>query len=276
MPREIFGGQRTTLHVDGISVYELDRDTGNITQHRIEQLLINNEKVRPKEGVIAALHAEHTLTAPSYVKQTSSSSSPPTGSHVFEFRGSGIGGADPLSSLLLLGAGGGGGPLQQPRNPTTLFAMEANGQEHSSSELSASSSSSNSDGFNWDSFESKNRSRKKFGLKPLTRDEFLELEAQVKQQAQEQRQKHAAAAAASSAAEMNEKKGNFFQKLFGEALKDTCETNFDCERPEICCDFGFKKMCCSSGTPVGQNVVPQYATVPVPVSIEDPGNFNRY
>jgi Ca2+-binding EF-hand superfamily protein len=42
-----------------------------------------------------------------------------------------------------------------------------------------------------------------------------------------------------------------------------CETNFDCMRPEVCCDFHFKKFCCFSGEKARQLQL-QYATVPVP------------
>ena len=62
-----------------------------------------------------------------------------------------------------------------------------------------------------------------------------------------------------------QKKNGFLSKLLNgaqELTKDTCETNWDCERPQVCCDFGFKKMCCSSGNLVG-NSQPQLAPVPV-------------
>lgn len=40
---------------------------------------------------------------------------------------------------------------------------------------------------------------------------------------------------------------NFLSNIFGGVLKNGCESNFDCERPEVCCDVGFKKICCSNG-----------------------------
>jgi hypothetical protein len=46
-------------------------------------------------------------------------------------------------------------------------------------------------------------------------------------------------------------------------FEDTCESNFDCEQPEVCCDLGYKKMCCSSGK-MANDLQLQYATVPVP------------
>ena len=118
----------------------------------------------------------------------------------------------------------------------------------------------------------------------------MELESQIQQMAQAHQAQHKAAM--QSAAEMSQKKqppklNNFLDKLFG-ALQDTCESNFDCERPEICCDFGFKKMCCASGTPVIDGVFGrsyQPALVPVPVENYPPGqgpngdldprNYNR-
>ena len=55
VPKAIFGGTRTTLHVDGISVYEIDRSSGLITQHRVEHLVINDAAVRPERGIFYAL-----------------------------------------------------------------------------------------------------------------------------------------------------------------------------------------------------------------------------
>ena len=215
VPREIFGGARTTLHVDGISVYELDLGSGNITQHRIEQLLMNDRPVAPKEGVLAALHQEHQVTVPSFI-------------NTVEF-------VSPWKSA-----------------PTSLFMMEAE-NEHPD--------------LDWARFESKNKSRKKFGLQPLTPEEFLEVEAQVQQLAAEQQQRRVDATPSEPPP-----KNNFLQNLFGKVLEDTCESNYDCDRPQICCDFGFKKMCCSSGSLVA-NGVPQPALVPVPVeTADDPRN----
>lgn len=46
-------------------------------------------------------------------------------------------------------------------------------------------------------------------------------------------------------------------------FQNSCESNYDCERPEVCCDFHFKKMCCSSGQ-MAKDLLLEYATVPVP------------
>jgi hypothetical protein len=62
-----------------------------------------------------------------------------------------------------------------------------------------------------------------------------------------QQQKRKVAAAAEIAKKKKEEEGGFFKKLFGDVLQDTCDSNYDCQRPEVCCDFGFKKMCCTSG-----------------------------
>lgn len=267
IPREIFGGSRKVLHVDGISVYELDSDTGNIVQHRIEQLLINNMPVRPKEGVIAALRDEHRVTVPSFFQPP-----PFDQSNILRFQMAGRG------SL-----------------PTSLFAMEASESEdpqNSNNNAAANTNTGGSSGasksgdgggdgnpaaltmsiaFDPERFEAKNKSRKKFGLKPLTEDEFMEIELQVQQLDAEVKQR-AAAQAAQKQEKPKQSGPSFVERLFGNVLRDTCETNWDCERPEVCCDFGFKKMCCSSGSLVA-NGVPQPALVPVPVEIaDDPRN----
>ena len=32
---------------------------------------------------------------------------------------------------------------------------------------------------------------------------------------------------------------------------DSCETNYDCERPMVCCDLVVARVCCSSGMGLG-------------------------
>jgi hypothetical protein len=310
VPREIFGGGAVgwtqDLYVDGISVYELDPKSGLVVQHRMEQLLFNNMPVRPKEGVIAALQYHHTtVTVPSFSKQQRIVTDdllpsldqwmPNT---VLEFASPlvmsrprlqlpGSGGASVAASSLFALEASGGDPSE-----AAAAASSSKGSPSSSSSSSSSSSKQKSQypDLDWTALENKNKSRKKFGLQPLTPEEFLELESQIQQMAQAHQAQHKAAM--QSAAEMSQKKqppklNNFLNKLFG-ALQDTCETNFDCERPEICCDFGFKKMCCASGTPVIDGIYGrsyQPALVPVPVENYPPGqgpngdldprNYNR-
>ena len=52
---------------------------------------------------------------------------------------------------------------------------------------------------------------------------------------------------AQNAKEEANNKDNILGKIFGGVLKNGCESNFDCERPQVCCDVGFKKICCSNG-----------------------------
>jgi len=56
-----------------------------------------------------------------------------------------------------------------------------------------------------------------------------------------------------------------FLKNISAQFESTCESNFDCERPEVCCDLGFRKMCCSSGS-MAKNLQVEYAYATVPVS----------
>jgi hypothetical protein len=261
VPREIFGGARTTSYVDGISCYEMDRQTGMITQHRIEKLLMNQTPVRPKEGIYAALQTKHVQSVPSYIQQASDSVN--VGSTAVAVVGSRITmefqPIDPVKTL-----------FQSPSSqPSSLFSMEA-----SSSSSDGGSGESASPDLDWQNrFNSKNVSRKKYGLKALTEEEFVEVEAAVKLMDTQQRTKQAAdqqSAAELTSKQSKSKKPNFLESIFGNALKDTCESNWDCERPEICCDFGFKKMCCSSG----QMVLDAQKMVPVRVIAEwQPGQL---
>lgn len=221
VPKQIFGGVKTTLHVDGISVYVFDKKTGKIVQHRVEHLTINDIHVRPERGIIHALKKEVIE---------------PNGIPVCYYTDD-----DGLFPELVV-------KFQQAplslfsRKPTSLFSM--------------------SNDIDWEAFERKNASRKKFGLDPLTPEEFQEIQAQVEQMDIHQRSR--ARASTTTTTNPPKKEKGFLGKLFGDVLQDTCESNFDCTRPEVCCDFGFTKKCCTSGMLVGDHPhARQPATVPV-------------
>lgn len=267
VPREIFGGSRTTNHVDGISVYEFDRFSGNITEHRFERLLINDAPVTPEEGVIAALQ-QHTVSVPMFIQRHQEEARRQS-NIVVPFQQD-----NPLQNVLNLFEPGRNG------NPSSLFALEAANDDKSSFEEVDDADHSQYPNLDWVAYRSKNQSRKKFGLKPITPEEFMEIEAQVREMTllqqermmQEQRQ-----VSSSSENDRDKKKGGLLSKMFGNVLQDTCESNFDCERPEICCDFGFQKRCCFAGTPVGK--WNQLQPIRVPANVEnypgrhDPRNY---
>lgn len=244
VPKAIFGGVRTTLHVDGISVYEISRKTGMITQHRIESLVINDKPITPSEGVFAMLRNEHDESVPVFNSQS------------LEFR---------LAQHSSLFAGT-YDFSDKKLSPTALLAASDDSSEGPPREAYP--------GLDWDAYDKKNASRKKFGLGPMTPEEFMETEAQI-QQLESQQQQRAASASTAAATEMTDKiknRGeNFLGKLFGNIGPEACESNFDCIRPEVCCDFGFKKICCSSGSMVGNRVFDAPLLVPVPADIYPDG-----
>lgn len=49
------------LHVDGISMYRLETETGKIIEHRLENLSINNTPIMPPYGVFSLLQQEWGL-----------------------------------------------------------------------------------------------------------------------------------------------------------------------------------------------------------------------
>merc|ERR1712194_672907 len=137
----------------------------------------------------------------------------------------------------------------------------------STTSASASTSSPN-DNFNYEEFEKKNLSRKKFGLPPLSEEEFERIEAEVRQlhSQQRQRQQQAKQAASVELAQEKEKKGgNFFANMMGDLISDTCESNSDCERPQLCCDLLFKKVCCANGMKVFNGMPGQMQPMLVPI-----------
>lgn len=284
VPRLGSGGKNSNLYVDGISVYELDRGTGLINQHRVEHLLVNDAPVQAPQGIFAVLRDEATQG--------------PEGVGIPVFYGYGRGNAhnshEEQYELDFAGADGRShsGHSQQCNAFDKVGLLEfSSGANRFPSFLSPSSSSSlfsmdndhhhnhngendeKEDLFDRDAFERKNKSRLKFGLPPITEAEFVQIEAKTRELALTQNQKKAAAATSAAEMQMEDKNNkdknnkNPLSKLFGSVLKDTCEDNFDCERPEVCCDFGFKKMCCRSGMGVFDGVPGQQQLQKIPVQV---------
>lgn len=355
IPKAIFGGTKSTLHVDGISIYEFDRMSGNITQHRLERLIMNDDYVVPEHGIFAALRrhavqsqsdsipglsATHDITifgghgpgshhddltfdniimnnnnnnnkilnqvvpfkrkaALSWKKQSTLFQCHEDNDResFFSFSSKMSSFTTASSSLMRLNSLSSSSShpdkdsLTQPttsqqhhqhkyqhrvkgqpggvdQSSSSAVSSEAHISSNSAASLSKKNTRINS------GLEKKNFLRKKFGLKPLTMDEFVELEGKVAEMELEQKNKAAAAAIElERVKQQKDNGGGIFAKLFGNVLKDTCETNYDCESPEVCCNFGFKKMCCSSGMRVLDPPPSRYgqlAQVPVPLSNPNP------
>jgi len=269
-PREIFGGSKSKQHVDGISIYQLDRASGLVTCHKLEQLIVNNQAISPKEGVVEALskyQQKGGQSVPSFCGEESSAMMQQKQQQdLFTARFLPWNSHSMGQSLFTF----------DNKPESELYSMEAS-QRGSDGGGSADGSALDID---WEALERKNVSRKKFGMAPLTPQEFVQLQSTVQQMDAAQQIKQQQQAAALKEQEEKEralakaKENNVLGKLFGNVLKDTCQDNFDCQRPQVCCDFGFKKMCCASGSPVlGQEWKP--ATVPVPVGTQDPPGSRR-
>lgn len=114
--------------------------------------------------------------------------------------------------------------------------------------------------------ERRNQSRQKFGLEPLSAPQFMELQSQIADLEQEQLQLVKQSQQQSQQKQQQKQPVNPLKKLFQKGLEDQCYTNFDCESPKVCCDLGFKKMCCSSGM---MEVQHQYSLAPVPVDMRE-------
>lgn len=65
--------------------------------------------------------------------------------------------------------------------------------------------------------------------------------------------------------------GGFFSNLFSADLSgpQSCETNYDCEAPLVCCDLVVASVCCSSGMFVGPPPQMQRQLIPIPIPVDD-------
>jgi hypothetical protein len=50
------------IYVDGISYYQLDASSGKITEHKVENLMINNTPVAPPYGIFSLLQQDSFST----------------------------------------------------------------------------------------------------------------------------------------------------------------------------------------------------------------------
>ena len=183
------------------------------------------------------------------------------------------------------------GSLQNSRNSAINVPHRPGGGGTTSAEaaisLAALLATSSPDAGNGDlvfdqrAFELKNMSRKKFGLKPLSQHEYADLQIQVRAmeteqalKAEELRQSPAAAAtsdqavsSSTTARQQQQQKENIFATMAKSLLgESTCESNYDCARPQVCCDLGFKKMCCSSGKGIFEPQA-KMELIPVPAAV---------
>jgi len=147
-----------------------------------------------------------------------------------------------------------------------------------------------SNGIDMEALDRKNISRKKFGLAPMTPEQFLENEVMVQQLAVQQDQKAADFYAAKSEDQKQQQQKelrsqqqkqarqkfvpSFLEKMMDSVIPDTCESNFDCEAPKVCCDLGAAtKVCCSGGSRTRSR---EGEMMLVPVMIDVGGRPNQY
>eukprot|EP00574_Skeletonema_japonicum_P012922 CAMPEP_0201739516 /NCGR_PEP_ID=MMETSP0593-20130828/45821_1 /ASSEMBLY_ACC=CAM_ASM_000672 /TAXON_ID=267983 /ORGANISM="Skeletonema japonicum, Strain CCMP2506" /LENGTH=475 /DNA_ID=CAMNT_0048233789 /DNA_START=560 /DNA_END=1987 /DNA_ORIENTATION=+ len=236
VPKMIMGGTRNTLHVDGISEYYLDRTSGLVTEHKVSHLLINDQAVRPENGVFHAL-AEMSPVNPDGVpvfygleENNQQKVTWEDMTHVnFQTW-------NPLTNLIS-GKSSSSSLFNNPNEQAMQLPENNNNAINTDSQVP----------YDRDALQRKNDSRKKFGLPPITPDEFIKIEEEVRAMDAVNKKKATYLAEQLASSRKKEEKDSFLNSIFGGVLKNGCESNFDCERPEVCCDVGFKKICCSNG-----------------------------
>jgi len=233
VPKMIYGGTRHTLHVDGISEYHLDRASGLITEHKFTHLLINDVPVQPERGIFHAL-AEISPVDPEGVPVFFGADTTARERQLWE----------DLTSVKFQTWN----PLSARGSTTSLFANPNEQAMSLPNQSSSSSLDTASLSYDRDAYEKKNVSRKRFGLPPMTPEDFIKVDEEIRAMGVENKKKATyLAEQLSQQRSKNKKEDGFLSKIFGGALKNGCESNFDCERPQVCCDVGFKKICCANG-----------------------------
>mmetsp|Transcript_9690 Transcript_9690/g.21857 ORF Transcript_9690/g.21857 Transcript_9690/m.21857 type:complete len:456 (+) Transcript_9690:163-1530(+) len=256
VPKMIYGGIRKTLHVDGISEYYLDRESGLITEHKVSHLLINNQPVRPVNGIFNAI-AEMSPDAegtgvPVFFKADKQEASKWEDMTRLNFQT--------------------WNPFNRPSS-TSLFS---NPNEQA---MTLPESNNNPLRYDSDAFQRKNESRKKFGVKPLTPEEFIAIEAEIRDMDAINKKKAAYITDKIGAQSKpnTKKEDSFLSNIFGGVLKNGCENNFDCERPQVCCDVGFKKICCSNGLGIVDGMPVENYQRRGPIKVPMPNDdYDRY
>jgi len=122
-----------------------------------------------------------------------------------------------------------------------------------SSQQSLPSHASEGDYFDIDAYQKRNQIRSKFGLKPLSEEEFAVLQDEVKIIEQEQIVKFDASKQERveqqkiSTNKSQASRRNVFGNFFSTGSRPSCQTNDDCQEPDVCCDMVFGKVCCYGG-----------------------------
>ena len=241
VPKMIYGGTRNTLHVDGISEYYLERSSGLITEHKVSHLLINDQTVRPTNGIFNALAEISPVHEPGSVPVFFKHDQQQQWDVSEDLNKNMLSHAkfqtwNPLTNL-----------IQDP-SKTSLFSKSSDQALAMPNNNNANSLGTDTAPYDIVAFERKNKSRLKFGMPPLTPEEFIKIEEEVRAMDAINKKKAAFLAEQLAQAQPKKKQGeNFLSNIFGGVLKNGCESNFDCERPQVCCDVGFKKICCSNG-----------------------------
>ena len=260
IPRAIYGGEKNPLHVDGISVYELDRQSGLIVQHRVEHLLVNDAKVNAPQGIFAVIQDQANNGRENEIPVFYKNHDIDNGEYDYEYdSNTSQHNRDVCPNLGVL----------EFKNLPFISKISSSTSLSLFSEDSSDNNNNNNPMFNEEAYQAKNASRRKFGLPPISESEYVQIEAETQKLQQTQKLKGEAASAAAAQARLAKEKkdNNIFSRFVGSLRQDTCQSNFDCERPEVCCDFGFKKMCCKSGMGVSNMMPGQKSLEKIPVRV---------
>jgi len=201
-------GEPAVVHVDGVSIYELDYE-GKVCRHRLENILLRGrDAAEPVQLAFAWPHAGLATPAAAIPFFRSLHDALPAGAEAL------FSSSPPLQHRRVGGDAGRSRPLQM------LAGSDETPMERAARERA----------------EDADKARKLAELRMPKMDENR-------------------------------------RKLF--SLPQPCESSFDCEQPEVCCDLLFGSVCCSGGLLVPKRTDPalQEQAIPIPVPVDRDGGL---
>jgi len=234
-------GEPAVVHLDGVSNYELD-DEGKVCKHVMENIILRgSEQAEPVQLALAWPSLGLATATPELALPTSPRAP------IFRALGVATGWAPPhgLAALFETRAdgtrtpdapAGARSPQQTPTQQIAAQPARRRGGEPVASALSP--------------------------------EDETPLQRAARERAEDADKARKLAELRTPAAE--QRKGGFL----GVSLPTPCETSYDCERPEVCCDLLFGSVCCGGGlmiptTDAQKALQPQ--AIPIPVEADNGG-----
>merc|ERR1719440_2584787 len=233
----MYNGEPAVVHLDGVSNYDLD-DNGQIYKHSIENIVMNG----PNEAAPVQLQLAWPnlgLASPEL--------------------------AMPSPFFRPLDAGKGWAPPEALKAFFDLSEVDASAHTHTQQQQQQQQSRASSP------IAAASAKPRAGDVKAMVPDEYGD-ETPMERAARERAEDAAKAALIKSKRDAANAAVAPSRNLFGLATPQPCETSYDCEQPDVCCDLLFGSVCCGGGMMIPTTdgkVGMQRQAIPIPVERDD-------